>query len=64
MIEDFLKVAAANWQDMTHYQRIEFYRSLRLFIIEEKKREGRKHALRAYLFEKWLNENTDPANLH
>jgi len=54
---DFVRVAEANWQDMTHFARMNFLRSLRLHIIEEKKREERKQAFKEFLFEQWLKEN-------
>ena len=56
-MDDFVKVAELNWLDWSHYQRMNFLRSLRLSIIEEKKREKRKQALKEFLFEQWLKQN-------
>ena len=56
-MEDFVRIAEANWQDMTHFARMNFLRSLRLHIIAEKKREEREQALKEYFLEQWLKEN-------
>ena len=55
-MDDFVRVAEANWQDMTHFARMNFLRSLRLHIIAEKKREKRKQELKEYFLEQWLKE--------
>ena len=55
-MNDWIMCAAYNWPDWSHYQRMNFLRSLRLSIIEEKNREEREQARREYLFEKWLKE--------
>ena len=55
-MNDWIKLGAYNWSDWSHYQRMNFLRSYRLGIIEEKKREKRKQASKEYLFEKWLKE--------
>ena len=55
-MDDFVRVAEANWQNMTHFARMNFLRSLRLHIIAEKKREERKQALKEYFLEQWLKE--------
>ena len=55
-MDDFVRVAELNWLDWSHYQRMNFLRSLRLSIIAEKNREEREQARRKYLFEKWLKD--------
>ena len=55
-MDDFVRVAETNWQNMTHFARMNFLRSLRLYIIAEKKREERKQALKEYFLDQWLKE--------
>ena len=55
-MDDFVRVAETNWQNMTHFARMNFLRSLRLHIIAEKKREEREQAFKEFLFEQWLKE--------
>ena len=55
-MNDFMDCAAYNWINWSHYQRMNFLRSLRLSIIAEKNREEREQARKEYLFEKWLKE--------
>ena len=55
-MNDWIMCAAYNWPDWSHYQRMNFLRSYRLSIIEEKKREQRKHALKEYFLEQWIKQ--------
>ena len=55
-MDDFVRLAETNWQNMTHFARMNFLRSLRLHIIAEKKREKRKQELKEYFLEQWLKE--------
>ena len=56
-MNDLIMLAYYNWPNWSHLQRMNFLRSLRLSIIEEKKREERKQALKEFLFEQWLKQN-------
>ena len=55
-MNDWIMLAYYNWPNWSHLQRMNFLRSLRLSIIEEKNREEREQARREYLLEKWLKE--------
>ena len=55
-MNDWIMCAAYNWNNWSHYQRMNFLRSLRLNIIAEKKQEEREQALKEFLFEQWLKE--------
>ena len=55
-MNDWIMLAYYNWPNWSHLQRMNFLRSLRLSIIEEKNREKREQARREYLLEKWLKE--------
>ena len=50
-MNDWMMCAAYNWSNWSHYQRMNFLRSLRLHIIAEKKREAREQAFKEFLFE-------------
>ena len=56
-MNDWIMLAYYNWPNWSHLQRMNFLRSLRLSIIEEKKQEKRKQALKEFLFEQWLKQN-------
>jgi len=55
-MNEWMMCAAYNWSNWSHYQRMNFLRSLRLHIIAEKKREEREQAFKEFLFEQWFKQ--------
>ncbi len=55
-MNEWIMCAAYNWSNWSHYQRMNFLRSLRLSVIAEKNREEREQARRKYFLEQWLKE--------
>ena len=58
-MNDWIKLAAYNWSNWSHYQRMNFLRSYRLAIIKEKNREERKQALKEYFLEQWIQQREE-----
>ena len=58
-MNDWIMCAAYNWPNMSHYQRMNFLRSLRLHIIAEKKQEEKEQAFKEFLFEQWYKQKEE-----
>ena len=52
----FWDISHKQYMEMTPLKRMEYFRSLRLFITEEREQEKREERRRKYALDKWLKK--------